>query len=909
MSLLRKLTHGVRSLLQKDQVEREIDEELHGFLESAVEEKMRRGWGRGTTREQALRESRMELGSAAAIKDKMHESGWESLVEAAWQDLRFAFRMMRKNPAFTLVAVLTLAVGIGATTTVYGWIDAVLVHPLPGVERPGEIVAIESLTPGGQPTTTSYPDIIDFRDHLQLVRVAAARHTAVSVGEPENSQQVSAQFVSGNYFDVLGVKPELGRVFAPDEYGDAAGAFPVAVISDRLWRARFNSDAQIAGKTIKVNRHELTIVGVAPADFQGSTPGLTFDVWVPNVMRPLLNGFHTDWQIKDRHNRDMLAFARLKPGVTVEQARAEIAALAVHLAEIHADTNLGIGATILPVWKSHFGFQSWLLAPLAVLMAVCIVVLLIVCANVGNLLLARFAARQKEFSMRLALGARRGRLVRQVLTESLVLAAAGAVLGVAFRFWAGGILRLLLPHGDYRVALDFHLNQSVLAFVGLLCIATTLLSGLAPALQSIRVNLSDSLKDFARGGAAGQPSQRTRKLLVLSEVSLALVALILAGLFVRSFRAAQKIDTGFDPQNVLLAQFFLSTSGYNLEQREQFCFRLRKNLEAQPDIVAVTYSDGVPLGFEPSWWEELQIKGYQPRPSENMAIYRNVVAPGYFQLMHIPLLEGRDFTERDNDDKGTQPVMIVNQAFVKRFLGAGAVIGRQVHGWGDWFTIVGVVKDSKYNYQTEAPMPYFYVPFRQVYRADMALAFYLKTRGNPNQAVATLRRIVRETDANVTITKALPLADYIGASLYTQEVVASMLTGLGILALSLAAVGLYSVMAYFVTQRTHEIGVRMALGAQRGNVLGIVLRQGMSLALAGVIVGTVFGLALARKVASINVAGSTMNGGGSLLVGSPTDPLIYLGAALFLCAVAALANYVPARRATKVDPVVALRAE
>jgi predicted permease len=891
-------------------VKREIDEELDGYLESAVEEKMRRGQGWGMTRDQALRAARAELGSPAAVKDKMHETGWESLVEAAWQDLRFAFRMMRKNPAFTLVAVLTLAVGIGATTTVYGWIDTVLVHPLPGVERPGEIVAIESLTPGGQPTTTSYPDIIDFRDHLQLVRVAAARHTAVSVGEPENSQQVAAQFVSGNYFDVLGVKPELGRVFAPEEYGDAAGAFPVAVISDRLWRARFNSDAQIAGKTIKVNRHELTIVGVVPAEFPGSTPGLTFDVWVPNVMRPLLNGFHTDWQIKDRHNRDMLAFARLKPGVTVEQARAEIAALAGHLAEIHADTNLGIGATLLPVWKSHFGFQSVLLAPLAVLMAVCLVVLLIVCANVGNLLLAHFAARQKEFSMRLALGARRGRLVRQVLTESLVLAAAGATLGVAFAFWAGGLLRLVISPRDYRVALDFHLNQSVLAFVGLLCIATTLLSGLAPALQSIRVNLSDSLKDFGRG-AAGQHSHRTRKLLVLSEVSLASVTLILAGLFVRSFRAAQKIDAGFDPQNVLLAQFFLSTSGYNLEQREQFCFRLRENLEAQPDIVAVTYSDGVPLGFEPSWWEELQIKGYQPRPSENMAIYRNVVAPGYFQLMHIPLLEGRDFTERDNDEKGTQPVMIVNQAFVKRFFGTGtgAVIGRQVHGWGAWFTIVGVVKDSKYNYRTEAPMPYFYVPFRQVYRADMALAFYLKTRGDPNQAVATLRRVVRETDANVTITKALPLADYIGASLNTRKIAASMLTGLGILALVLAAVGLYSVMAYSVTQRTHEIGVRMALGAQRGNVLGIVLRQGMGLALAGVVVGTVIGLALARKVAGINVAGSTMNGGGSLLVGSATDPLIYLGAALFLCAVAALANYVPARRAIKVDPVVALRAE
>lgn len=836
--------------------------------------------------------------------------GISGLVAGVWRDFRFAARMMRKNLGFTTVAVVTLALGIGATTTVYGWIDAIVLHPLSGVTNPNEVVAVESLTPGGEPITSSYPDLVDFRDQLRLASVAAARHTGVSVGEPGHAEQVAAQFVSGNYFDVLGVKAALGRVFGPEEYPDNPRAFPLIVISNHLWRSHFNSDPQIAGKTVKVDRHELTIIGVAPEAFHGSMAGYTFDIWIPNVMRPELDGFHTNWQLTDRHNRDMPGIARLKPGVTIGQAQAEIAALSRHLAQIHPDTSEGISATLVPLWKSHFGFQSRLLAPLGVLMALCAMLLLIVCANVGNLLLARFAVRRKEFSLRLALGAKHWLLSRQILAESLLLALAGAVLGGVFALWAGGSLRALLPTGDYGVALDFHLNRSVLLFIGLICIASTLLCGLVPVLQSVRMNLSDSLKEFGRGGSSGRHSQRVRKLLVLSEVSLALVALIGAGVFVRSFHSAEKIAPEFDPENVLLAQFFLSTSGYTLEQREQFCYRLRENLEAQPGVAAVAYSDGVPLGFEPSWWESLEIKGYQPMASENMSIYRNVISPGYFQLMHIPLVEGRDFTERDDDAKNTMPVMVVNQAFVKRYFGSGQAIGRQIRGWGDWFTIVGIAKDSKYNYLTEAPMPYFYVPFRQVYRSDMSLAFYVKTRGEPNQAVEMLRRIVRDTDPNITISNVVPLSDYIGASLYTHKIAARLLTVLGVLALLLAAVGLYSVMAYSVAQRTHEIGVRMTLGAQRGNIVGLVLREGMSLAVGGMIVGTLVAVALAWETATISVSGATMNGGGSLLVrGSATDPLIYLGAGLFLCVVAVLANYIPAQRAIKVDPSVALRSE
>jgi predicted permease len=861
------------------------------------------------THEQALRAARVEMGSGAAVHDRVYESGWEAKIESIWHDLVYGTRMLFKHPGFTALAILTLALGMGATTTVFGWIDAVLLDPFPGIGHLEQIVALETLTPNNEPIATSYPDYQDFRDHLtSFSGIAVTRHTSVSVGEADNAERIPAQFVSGNYFDVLQVKPAMGRFFAPAEQGDKPGAFPLAVISYRLWQSHFNSDPNIIGKTIKVNRHELTIIGVAPQEFHGSMPGLAYDIWIPAVMRPLLNGLTTDWELTDRHTRDMIAFARLKPGITIEQARAETAALAHHMAELHPDVSQGIGATVLPMWEGHFGAQSWLLAPLQILMAACAVVLLIVCANVANLLLARFTTRQKEFSMRLALGAKRSRLFRQLLTESLVLAIVAALTGIVIAVWAGRSIAYLLPPGQlHTLMLDIKLNRSMMAFTTLLCVGTTLLSGLAPALHSVRVNLSDSLKEGGRSGAVGQRSHRMRALLVLSEVSLALVALVGAGLCVQSFRAAQKIDPGFDPDNVLLTQFYLATNGYTLQQRKEFCYRLREKLESQPGVVSVAYSDGVPLGFEPSWWEELQIKGYVPAPGENMMTYRNVVAPGYFQLMRIPLLEGRDFTE--HDDAGTDPVMIVNESFVKRYLSQGQVIGRKIHGWGYWFTIVGVVKDSKYNFITESSVPYFYVPFRQIYRADMYLAFYVRTQGNPNMFVGALRRAVREIDPNVTSYDALPLAQYTEASLYPQKIAANFLTVLAFLSLLLAAVGLYSVMAYSVAQRTHEIGVRMALGAQRGNVFGMVLRQAMGLTLAGLLVGAVVAVFLSRKASALHISGSLMGGAGNLLTTGSNGPWIYAVAAIFLCFIAALASYIPAQRATKVDPLVALRHE
>jgi predicted permease len=814
-------------------------------------------------------------------------------VTTLLQDLRYGVRMSLKSPGLTLAAVLTLAVGIAANTTVFSWIDAILLRPLPGIANSAEVVSFESVRANGEPVTTSYPDYRDYRDHLNLLAgLAMARPDALSIGEEDHAELVWGQLVSGNLFAVLGVKPLCGRVFSPDEYGDKQGGYPVAVISYGLWNRRFHRDPHVAGQTIRVNRQQLTIIGVTPQEFRGTIPGLSFEMWVPLMMGPQLNTM-PDWMLKDRQTRNLAGLARLPRGVTLEQARSEIRAVALELARMDPGTNQGIGATVLPVWKGHFGAQGILLGPLQILMAVCGVVLLIVCANVANLLLARSMSRQPEFALRIALGAGRLRLARQLLTESLVLAVLGALAGMPLAMWMVRSLGYLVPPSGLPVVLDVRMNGDILAFTILVCVAVCILAGIAPALQSARTDLNDALKQSGRAGGIAARPQRVRSALVVSEVALALVAIVGAGLFAKSFRIARQIHPGFEPRNVLVSYLYLSTAGYSVPDRKLFCQRLRQRLESQPGITAAVYADYIPLGFDFGPWEPLRVDGYVPGIAENMQIYRNVVAPGYFNLLGIPILDGRDFTEQD--DLKSQPVMIVNEAFVQRFFGGRYAIGRRVYGWGKWFTVAGVAKNSKYHTPSEATLPYFYVPFRQVYRADLAIAFYVRASGDLNQALRTMRDEVRSMDGNVGMFFAMPLTEFITASLFPQKMAATLLSALGLVALVLAAVGLYSVMAYSIAQRTQEIGIRMALGARSSDVLGLVVRQGMGLALAGLLVGMAAAVAVTRLASPL------------LVNVSATDPFIFSAAAFFLAIVALAATYVPARRAAHIDPNEALR--
>jgi predicted permease len=823
------------------------------------------------------------------------------------QDLRYSLRMMLRNRSFTILAVFTLAIGIGACTTVFSWVDGLLLRPLSGVASPDRLVAVETLTPNGAFVPNSYPDYRDFRDHLNLVSGIAVTHPAAfNVGQQDHAERVWGELVSGNFFSVLGTRATVGRVFLPQEYGDKPGAFPLVVISDRFWRSHFNADPSIVGKTIRVNQRELTLIGIADPAFHGSFAGEAFDLWVPYMMQPQLNGVD-EWMLRDRADRNMFGIARLKPGVTLDQARGELASLATRMAIADADTNQGLSATMLPLAKSHFGPQSLLLAPLSILMGVCGVLLLIVCANVANLLLARATVRQKEFSTRLALGAGRARLARQTVTETLLLSIAATLCGLVVTVWMSDILVKLLPPAQSSVALDLHLNFHVFAFSTMLCLVTTFAASLFPALQAGRTNLNENLNEAGRSGVGGVRSHRLRSSLVVAEVSLALVALIGAALFVRGFSAARQIDPGFHPDHVLLSQFYLASNGYSLEQRKEFTRRLGEKLQSAPGLTQVAWSDFVPLGFDAGSWENLEVRGYTPSRDENMKIYRNMISPDYLQLLGIPILEGRNFTA--HDDEKSPRVMIVNQAFVDHFFAGRSPIGRQIHGWGDWFTVVGVAANSKYHYLSEAPLPYFYVPFRQMYRADLNLAFFVRTQGNPETALPLVRQKAREIDPGVTVFDSVPLSEFIQASLYPQRVAASLLSVLGALSVLLAAVGLYSVMAYSVAQRTHEIGIRMALGARPADVLRLVVRQGLSLVLAGLVVGFCLSLAVSGSIAAMSIFGSTMNTHTKLLGVSAMDPLTYAGAIVMLLLIAFLATWIPARRAAAVEPMAALRCD
>jgi predicted permease len=892
---------------RRQRASKDFAEEIQAHLQLEADELE----AKGLSKQEAGRLARVAFGNSVAAEERFslrHRAVW---LEDLLRDLRYGMRMVVRNPAFTAVAVLTLAIGIGASATVFTWIDAVLLQPLSGVTEPNRLVTLETVTPNGEWVPNSYPDFRDFRDHLRLFDGIAVTHvSAFSVGKEDHAERVWGEMVSGNFFDVLGVKAEAGRLFLPAEFADAPGKFPFVVISDRYWRSHYSADPAIVGQTLRINQHELTIVGVAAPAFHGSIPVTAFDIWVPYMEQPVLNGVQ-EWMLRDRHDRNMLGIARLKQGVTLEQGRAELKALADRMAILNADVSEGMSATLLPLWKSPHGPQGLLVGPLRILMGVCVLVLLIVCANVANLLLARATVREKEFSARLALGAGRARLARQVLTESLLLTASGAALGIAVTPWMSHALKFLMPPGPMQalVAMNTQPNFTILVFTAGVCMLSALIAGLVPALQVGRLHLSSRLNDGGRSGMASRSRNRLRSTLVASEVALALVTLVGAGLFARGFQQTMRIDPGFDPNHVLLSQLYLSTNGYDLAQRREFCRRLEERMKAAPGVTDVAYSDGVPLGFEPSWWEELRIEGYAPRPNENMNIFRNVISPGYLPLMHIPIVDGRNFTDQDNEDDKAPRVMIVNETFARRFFAGRNPIGHRIHGWGSWFRVVGVVKDSKYHYLGENAPAYFYVPFRQVFREDMNLAFYVRTRGEPDSVLFTLRAQAHAIDPNVTVFDAAPLKEFIGASLYPQKVAASLMTVLGTIALLLAAVGLYSVMAYSVAQRTQEIGVRMALGAQPAHVQRMVVRQGLALAGSGLIAGTLLAIGMAHLVASISFTNSAMGSSASLLGDGVNDPLIFLGAAGFLCVVAAMAAYLPARRAAGIDPMQALRTE
>jgi len=807
--------------------------------------------------------------------------------------LKFAIRSLLKTPWFTAVVAVTLALGIAANTAVFSWTRGVLLQPLRGISEPQRLYDLETASRAGNYDQSSYPDFRDYRDTSRsLASVIAFHDQPLTMGPDEHAERVWGQFVSGTFFDVLGVRPIAGRFFSTEEQADVSGKYPVAVIGARLWRQHFHSDLKIIGKTIRLNRRYLTVVGVAPDEFAGTTVGSSYDVWMPLAMESALIGGPAA-ELQTRDNRRWNLLARLKAGVPLTQARAEIQTISERLARSYPESNDGVRAVLIPLSQASYGVQSVIGTLLKTLLGAGAVLLLIVCANVANLMLVRATSRQREFSIRLALGASRARVVGQLLLESLLLSGVGCAIGVVLAQGMSGWLGFFIPNGNFPVRLDFPVDPAVLAFTLSISALTGLAFGLAPALQTIRDGRIGRINDQGRG--ASPRSGRLGGYLVVAEIALALVVLIGASLFFSSFRHVKRMDPGFDPSNVLLAELNLSEAGYDKQQGLLFMRHLRERLETLPGVRAVSFGRNVPLGFSPGSWEEVSIAGYVPHRGESMRIHSSEIWPGYFDLMRIGLVAGREFT--DGDDSGSKPVVMINEALAQRFFPGREPIGRTLRVWGVDWTVIGVVKDIKYQSLGEAPRPYFYSPMQQTWQPHIGVDLHVRTAGPPERLLPELQREVRSVDSRVHLFETFALKDFIGESWFALKTAATLLGVLSTLALVLAALGLFSVMAYAVSQRTAEIGIRMALGAQRADVYSPILGRALRLAVTGIVIGLGLSLALTRLVAS------------QLIGISATDPITYIAVPLLLCAVALAASYIPARRAARIDPLIALRAE
>lgn len=816
-------------------------------------------------------------------------------MNSIWKDIRYALQNMRKNPGFTVVVALSLGLGIGANTAIFTLVNAVFLRPIP-VEDPSRLIAIfttDPSNPGFLPI--SYLNYIDYRDkNTVLSGMAVSTQVSVAMQTAAEPQQLIGELVSGNFFDVLGAKAWLGRTFEPEEDG-APGAHPVVVLSHAFWTRQFGANRDVLGQKIVLNGYPYTIIGVAMPNFQGINAFGGPSLWAPLAMHVQLEP--DDTFFLTRRFLPLNAFGRLKPGVGERQAQAALQTLAKQLALEYPADNRDREITTIPLTQSLINpnGRKDIVSASQLLMTVVGLVLLIACANVANLLLVRSAARRKEIAVRVSIGASSGRLVQQLLTESLLLALLGGITGLFIAAWGKSILWSFRPPFLEQGDLNLTLDSRVLLFTLALSLFTGLLFGFAPAIQAARPDLIAALKERASSAASASGWLNLRNGLVVAQVALSLVALIGAGLFLKSMRQAEKADLGFRSQQLGRMIVNPGSQGYTPERAQIYYRQVIQKLESTPGIAAAAVASSIPLA-PAGLRRSVYLDGQDATPgNRGVLVLTNDVSPRYFDALGIPVVRGRGIL--DSDRANTRHMAVVNETMAKKFWPAQDPIGQQFRFYGDQYLteVVGVAKDSKYFNIAEDPLACAYLPETQIYSQSVTVVF--RSSGDPDAMLGTARNQVASVDRDLLITNVSSMRQLIDQALWAQRMGASLLAIFGFLALGLSAIGMYGVMAYSVAQRTSEIGIRMALGAQGGDVFRLVLQHGLALVGCGVVLGALAAYGLGRFISD-------------LLFGvQPTDAPTFVVTSALLVAIATLATLVPARRAVTIDPVIALRAE
>jgi predicted permease len=839
MASIRKIARGLRSLFRKQQVEQELSEEIAAFAEMAVQEKMKRG----LSREEALRAVRLESGTVEIAREEVRSATWESVVEDLWRDTRFSVRSLRKSPGFSAIVVLTLALGIAANTTVLSWISATLLNPVPGAAHTSDLVTIDRGDRNGYATPPfSYPDLRDLTERTKTFsRILGYHNDYMSLTGVAKPERIFGALTTASYFEVLGVRPILGRTFLPEEGTPHAGR-AVIVIGYAVWQNHFGGDPQIVGKTIQINRHAYTVIGVAPRDFTGCATGLRAELWIPLPMdRDVWGGNRIDY----RHSVWLNAMGKLRADVTKGQAEAELNTLMQEIVERfpedHRDRSNEI--SLDPLWRSRFGLNGFLYKILPMLLGLAAVLLLLACANVASLLLVRSVGRRREIAIRIGMGASTTQIIRQFLIESLLLGLLGGTAAIAIAVWTSRSLVAFFPPSNLPLTNEAHIDQRVLFVTIAVSMLAAIIFGILPALRSSSLPVQDVLKEEATSVSLNVHKSRLLSALVVAQISLSLVLLVCAGLFTRSLQKAQQTDPGFEASHMLLASFDLSPAGYTLETGTAFNRQVLTRLSALPGIESVTLADFSPLSFS-IHSDYLQIQGYVPQPHEWMEISRAIVGPNYFRTLRTSVISGREFTEADMPD--SQLVAVVNQACVDRYWPGEDPIGKQVTDWGDRFTVVGVARNAKYRLLTYPTEPVIYFPSYQTYSPTHDTTIHLRTTGDPLTMASSVEETIHQLNRELPLFNVNPLSVTMQLGTLFGRVAATFAGSFGLLAVLLAAVGIYGVVAYTTRQRAREIGIRMALGAEKGGIYSLVLGQGFRLTLAGLVVGTALAVAVTR---------------------------------------------------------------